>query len=280
LLDAFNRLVSSQRKVHSSGKRGRVFVVLNAKGGNGATTVAVNTALSITASQGSTALLDMAPLGNAALHLNLKPGFTTVDALNNLHRLDATLLDGFMARHESGLHVLAGHPGVSAIETAPSDFARLFDLMVNQYRHVVVDVSTRLDMTARVLCDLSDTVLLVTNPELCSLWSAARVRDFLAGSPAEQKLRIVLNRYRKISGFNDSDIEQATRSKILWKIPNQHAAISAAIERGLPVARQNNSDIGRCFADFGNLLISGAQATGGKRWLFGSNDRLTLRTHP
>src|SRR5215472_1247111 len=57
LLDAFNRFMSSQRKVHSSGKRGRVFVFLNAKGGNGATTVAVNTAISIAGSQGSTALL-------------------------------------------------------------------------------------------------------------------------------------------------------------------------------------------------------------------------------
>lgn len=280
LLDAFNRLVSSQRKVRSSGKRGRVFVVLNAKGGNGATTVAVNTALSIAASQGSTAVLDMAPLGNAALHLNLKPGFSIMDALSNLHRLDATLLDGFMARHESGLHLLAGHPGVNSIETGPSEFARLFDLMVSQYRHLVVDVSTRLDATTRVLCDLSDTVLLVANPELSSLWSAARVRDFLAGSPAEQKLRIVLNRYRKISGFGDSEIEQATRTKILWKIPNQYAAVSAAIERGVPVVRQNNSDIARSFADFGNVLISGAQATGGKRWFFGSSDRLTLRTHP
>src|SRR5262249_6064377 len=189
LLDAFNRLMSSKRKVHSSGKRGRVIVVLNAKGGNGATTVAVNTAISIAVSQGSTALLDMAPLGNAALHLNLKPGFTTMDALSNLHRLDASLLEGFMTRHESGLHLLAAHPGINTIEGGPSDFARLFDLMVNQYAHLVVDVSTRLDAIAHSLCDLSDMVLLVANPDLSSLWSAARVRELFAASSAAQKLR-------------------------------------------------------------------------------------------
>src|SRR5215470_743460 len=55
LLDAFNRHVSSQRKVHTPGKRGKVIAVLNAKGGNGATSVAVNTAVSIAVAQGSTA---------------------------------------------------------------------------------------------------------------------------------------------------------------------------------------------------------------------------------
>jgi pilus assembly protein CpaE len=264
-LDGFHRLVSSQRKVRSPGTRGRVFVVLNAKGGNGATTVAVNLALAIQAAHGSTALLDLAPLGNAALHLNMKPGFTAMDALNNLHRLDATLLDGFMSRHDSGLHLLAGHPGVNSITTGPGDFARLFDVVVNQYRFVVVDASTRLDMATRALCDLSDRVLLVANPDLASLWSAARIREFFQGSPAEQKLGIVLNRYKK-KDFDDSDIESATKSRILWKIPNQFTIISAAIERGVPVVQQNRSELSRCFVDFSSLLVSGGPAEQSRNW--------------
>jgi len=261
LLDGFNRFVSSQRKVRSTGTRGRVFVVLNAKGGNGATTVAVNTALAIATSRGSTALLDMAPVGDVALHLNLKTGFSIMDALNNLHRLDAALLDGFMARHETGLHVLAGHTTLGSTETKPVDFARLFDIIVGQYRHVVVDVSTRLDPITRALCDLSDTVLLVANPDLASLWSAARIRDFFLGGPAEQKLRLVMNRYRKITGFGESEIEHTTQAKILYKIPNKYAPIIAAIERGVPVAQTNHSDIARYFVDFGKILAAEEQAT-------------------
>ncbi|MFI5103713.1 MAG: AAA family ATPase [Terriglobales bacterium] len=258
LLDGFNRMVTSRRRVQLTGTRGRVFVVLNAKGGNGATSVAVNLALAFGVSQ-PVALLDMAPLGNASLHLNLKPGFTIMDALNNLHRLDASLLKGFMARHDSGLHLLAGHPGISSIPTGPTDFARLFDVIVNQYQYVIVDASTRLDLTTRALCDLSDIVLLVANPDLASLWSAARVREFFTGSPAEQKLRIVLNRYKK-KDFGDSDIEEATQAKIIWKIPNQYAAMNAAIERGIPLVQQNkSSEMARCFVDFSNLLAAGGQ---------------------
>src|SRR5215831_8182373 len=272
LLDGFNRLVASQRKVRSTGTRGRVFVVLNVKGGNGATTVAVNTALAIALSQGSTALVDMAPLGNAALHLNLKPGFTIIDALNNLHRLDVTLLDGFMARHETGMHLLGGHPGVSTREAGPQELARMFDIIVTQYRHVVVDLSTRLDTTTRAVCDLADTVLLVANPELSSLWSAARIREFFTGSPSENKLRLVLNRFRKIGGFGDSDIEQTTQTKILYKLPNNYAVVNAAIERGMPVVRQSNSELARCFTDIARTITSGAQPSAGKRWPFGAGE--------
>src|SRR5579871_443684 len=63
LLEAFVRLTAAQRKAHGdSGRRGKVFTVVNAKGGTGATTVAVNTALSLQSSHSSVALVDLAPL--------------------------------------------------------------------------------------------------------------------------------------------------------------------------------------------------------------------------
>jgi Flp pilus assembly CpaE family ATPase len=43
-------------------------------------------------------LLDFAPIGHAALALNLRPQFGVLDALQNLHRLDVSLLDGLMTR--------------------------------------------------------------------------------------------------------------------------------------------------------------------------------------
>src|SRR5437899_4821109 len=108
LLEALARLTSAQRKAHANSTRGKVFTVINAKGGSGATTIAVNTALALQALNGNVALVDVDTLGHAALHLNLKPGFTVMDALRNLHRLDGTLLEGYMGRHERGLQLLAG----------------------------------------------------------------------------------------------------------------------------------------------------------------------------
>src|SRR5262249_25482671 len=66
LLEAFVRLTAVQRKTAKEGARAKVFTVLNAKGGSGATTISVNLALALQAAHGNTALVDIAPLGHAA----------------------------------------------------------------------------------------------------------------------------------------------------------------------------------------------------------------------
>src|ERR1019366_6217913 len=59
LLEAFVRLTTAQRRVQKEGPRGKVFSVVNAKGGSGATTVAVNLALALQSAYGQTALIDL-----------------------------------------------------------------------------------------------------------------------------------------------------------------------------------------------------------------------------
>jgi pilus assembly protein CpaE len=260
LLEAFVRFNSVRRKGRSGGGvRGKVFVVVNAKGGCGATTVAVNTALALSTPGSPTALIDMAPIGHAALHLNVSPTFTLVDAVRNLHRLDASLLEGYISRCDNGVHLLAGIAEPLTEELAYSDFAKLFELMVSQYRYVVVDTSSRLDHLTRLVCDIADKILLVAHADVTSLWSAAKVQQYLSEGAGRDKIRLVLNRFRKISGFSDSDAERATQTKILWKIPNHYPLVSAAIENGIPVAQQNHSEISRSYQGLASLLTQNSE---------------------
>src|SRR5256884_5665348 len=133
LLEAFVRLSASRRKPGRETSRGKVFTIVNAKGGSGATTVAVNLALALQSGHQRTALIDLAPLGHCALHLNLKPAFTVSDAITNLHRLDSSLLGSFMSRHDGELQVLAGASVPSPNESPASDYARLFDMMAGLF---------------------------------------------------------------------------------------------------------------------------------------------------
>jgi pilus assembly protein CpaE len=254
LLEAFVRLTTAQRKSRRESNRGKVFTVVNSKGGSGATTVAVNLALALQSAHGGAALVDLAPLGHASLHLNLKPLFTVADAIRNLHRLDSSLLESFMTRHADGLQLLAGASVPAAVEPSTAEFARLFDMLVNHYRYVVVDASSRLDGATRLVSNLSELVLLVAHADVASLWSAGRVLQFLGESGGRERIRLVLNRFRKVPGFAESDAESATGAKLLWKIPNQYIAVSAAIDRGIPLMNQNHTDIARSFAGLAGLL--------------------------
>jgi pilus assembly protein CpaE len=254
LIDAFVRLQAAQRRGRQEGIRGKVFSVINAKGGNGATTVAVNLALALQAAYGQTALVDMAPLGHAALHMNLKPVFNVADATRNLHRMDASLLESFMTRHNGGLQLLAGTNVPAAVDPSTAEFVKLFDMLVTHYRYVVVDCSSRFDAASRLVASLSEIVLLVACSDVASLWSAARVQQYLGETGSRERVRLVLNRFRKVAGFSEADAEAAVGAKLLWRIPNQYFAISGAIDRGTPVMDQRSSEIARCFAGLAQEL--------------------------
>jgi pilus assembly protein CpaE len=171
-----------------------------------------------------------------------------------LHRLDSSLLESFMTRHSDGLHLLAGVNMPGVVEPSTAEFARLFDMLVNHYRYVVVDASSRLDGATRLVCNLSETVLLVAHTDVASLWSAARVLQFLGETGGRERVRLVLNRFRKIPGFTESDAEAAAGAKLLWKIPNQYFAVSTAIDRGTPLMEQNHTEIARSFIGLANAL--------------------------
>jgi len=248
LLEAFVRLSAVRRTTPREEARAKIFTVLNAKGGSGATTVAVNLALALQAAHGNVALVDLAPLGHAALHLNLKPSFTIADAVRNLHRLDRSLLESFMTRHNGGLLLLAGNYTPTAIEPSTAEFARLFDMLAGQFRYVVADASSRLDATARLVCNLSRAVLMVATADLAGIWSAPRIQQYLGEAGGKDKFQLVLNRFRKNPSFREQDVEAASGLRILWKIPNQYFAVSTAIDRGVPVVGQNHGELARAFS--------------------------------
>jgi len=259
LLEAFTRYSSARSKSRSAGKA-RVFTVVNAKGGSGATTLAVNTAVAMQQNHGQTILLDFSPVGHASLHLNAHPSFSVMDALQNLHRMDAALLEGLMTSTKDGLHLLAGLQQPLFSAPAPAELARLFDLLVSHYRYVIVDCSGRMDQTTRLLSDLSNAVLLVTQTDVVSLWSAGRIRLFLEEGTSRNRLRLVMNRYKKIPGFTEEEIEKVTSCKILWKIPNDYQLIAPAIDRGAPVAGHDNQEVSRAFRSLADLLAQAPSA--------------------
>jgi pilus assembly protein CpaE len=247
LLEALTRFSSNRTRTRGGAGKARIFTFLSAKGGAGATTAAVNTAVALQQSHGNVVLVDFAPVGHAQLHLNLRPSFGVPDALENLHRLDASLLEGLMTTAKDGLHLLAGPQQPYQSIPTPAELARLFDLLVNHYRYVVVDVSGRLDATTRLLSDLSNAVLMVAQTDVVSLWSAGRIHAFLEEGAGRNRLRMVLNRYKKIPGFTDDDIEHSTRCKVLWKVPNAFQAVSPAIDHGTPVVLQEGQEVSRSF---------------------------------
>ncbi len=73
---------------------------------------------------------------------------------------------------------------------------------------------------------------------------------------------MVLNRYKKIPGFTDEDVQQVTNCKVLWKVPNAYQAVSPSIDHGTPVVLQD-SEISRSYRALAETLAEASSNSDG-----------------
>jgi Flp pilus assembly CpaE family ATPase len=123
-----------------------------------------------------------------------------------------------------------------------------------------------MDAVTRLVCDLSETVMVVAGTDVAALWSAARIQQFLGENNGRDRLRLVLNRFRKIPGFQESEVEAASGLKLLWRVPNHYPAASGAIDRGVPLMQQNRSDLARAFTGLAEKLTETETAIKRPAW--------------
>ena len=259
-VEALRRFSASRTKARGSSGRARILAVTNAKGGAGATTVAVNAAVALEQSHGRTVVVDFALLGHATLHLNVRPSFGIADALQNLHRMDSALLQSFVTECRGGLHLLAGTQQPLQLTPSAAELARLFDLLVSNFEYVIIDCSNRTDALFRMIADLANAVLLVTQADVVSLWSAARMHAFLEQGSGRDRVRLVVNRFKKIPGFDDEDIQKVTNCRLLWKLPNSFHSAGPAIDKGSPVAYHETSELGRSYHALAGVLAGASSS--------------------
>jgi pilus assembly protein CpaE len=216
---------------------GKLLVFAGAKGGTGVTTVASNFAAAL-ARYAKVALIDLdLELGDAALTLGLSTHFTTLDALNNLARLDSEFLLSLMAKHDSGLSVL-GAPDTIPTNHPPKDATgRLLRLAREDFAYVVVDAGSHSLDWHEELFQAATTVYLVTQVSVPDLRNANRfVTRYFSGFNRD-KLEIVLNRHvtRNVE-IDETAVTKALTQPVKWKLPNDYAAARRAQNTGVAVA--------------------------------------------
>jgi pilus assembly protein CpaE len=257
LLEALAR-VGGRRREKREQIAGQVLTFLSAKGGTGATTLAIHLAAHLAQTK-KTLLVDLHPdLGDAAIFLALpRHQYHFYDLAENTHRLDAEFLQGFVVRHPSGLEVLPAPDGVETARRAGSEaLQRIMEFLRVQYEFVVVDCSPALNEETMAVIDLADYLYLVATPEIPSLRNVARHLEFFGRYDyPRDKIRVIINRHTKSSSITDAQIEKAIHKNIFWKIPNQYAEIIKAINNGDPLSIAPRSELMRSLNEWVETLI-------------------------
>jgi pilus assembly protein CpaE len=209
-------------------------------------------------------LIDQKPqLGHVALYLGLKDTQYHFDELlRNADRLDSELLEGFLARHRSGLHVIAS-PEMAAgpHETKPEEMASVMDFLRREYDYVLVDCPPALQDARASVVDQADEIYIVSTPDVAALRDLARLVEGLSLSEsAINKLRVVVNRSTATDSITPEQIEKAVRFPISVAVPNNYFELLRAINDGEPIAPQRRSEFNQALAKWANRLVGGISA--------------------
>jgi len=261
---------AAQRREGAQGSKtaATTLVFFGAKGGAGTTTMAVNCGVEIARlSKRPTVVLDLkAGLGEVALFLGVRPRYTVLDAIDNLHRLDKEFLRELVIKHKSGLEILAGseqfdRPG-AADGTAIEELLRL---LTRQYEYLVVDAGSQMNACAVAALYTADRMFLVANPDVPCVRNAQRLLERVRelGASAD-RMRLLLNRAQEPYPIPPKQIETALGHPIHHTFPSDYKTVSAALNSGVPLALAGSSEIATQFDQFTRRLLD-PNADGGSQ---------------
>lgn len=237
LLQAIQRTLDEQRRP-TKPNAGRISVFMNAKGGCGATLLACNVAhvLAVKSKQ-RTALLDLdLQFGAAPLYLDLYPKRGIAQALENLAGLDEVALEGYFAKHGSGLNVLShGTDEPLAPGTiSAAGIHQLLEVTLRTHEHVVVDMPRYVDATTTALMQRAHQIVLVLQQSVTAVRDATRLVQWLRGDVgiAKDQLCVVVNRYEKKAVVAVEDIQKTLACNEPMLVPNDFGTVSECINSG------------------------------------------------
>ena len=258
LLNAVAR-VGGRRRERLQPVKAQVLAFMGAKGGCGVTSLVTQLAALLANSLSKkTLVVDMHPdFGDAALYLGLtKYRYHFFELVENNDRLDADLLQSFLARHSSGLDLIPAPEGNDTTRRIiPGAVAQTFDFLRLRYEYILVDMPPGLSDENLEMIRHCDQLQVVTVAEVSALRNVVRHFDYLTRKEIpRERFRVILNRHQKRALISEAEIEKTLGQKIFWKVPNQYAHVVKAINGGDPIAMLSSSEVTKNLRELASTL--------------------------
>jgi pilus assembly protein CpaE len=213
----------------------------------------------------STILVDLdLDMGSSAVIMGLRPRYSVLDVVKNLHRLDRDLLGSLAESHESGVVVLASPSQPGPGEKITRDQARtLLSFVRRHFDQVVVDLDRAISPVTIGALETADDVLVVTTPDVASLNNTKRALPVIERAAADTKrVRVIVNRRSSSDVITISDVSKALGKDVLATLPNEEAALTESLNTGRPEVLRNRSKYGRELESMIRALAASPSANG------------------
>ncbi len=245
-----------QSDSQSAPNRGQVFAFVGAKAGQGATTLAYNSACVGAEDEKRKVLIIDLDLtgGTLSFVARVNGSYSVLDAVRHSEKIDATLWSALVTSREN-LDLLAGP---DKPEPATIEGHRIHDLVEyarGVYDVVILDLPAAYDRVSQLALGEADKVLVVSGAELPSLHLTRKLIVYLEQMQiGRDRMSLIVNRMRRRQGLGTEDMEKVFAFPISSVLPEDHGALHRAQTTGKPVP--SNSDLGRSLKGFTQQLYA------------------------
>src|SRR5258705_1480708 len=235
---ALEKLLRLRRGSQPPARAGRITSVFSTKGGLGVTTLATNLAVCLSErSPGSTILADLhTRQSDIATFLNLRHTYSVLDALENIERLDESLLHGLLVKHASGLLVLPGPTRIERSQLPADRVQAALEIIRSHFGHVVLDLRHDFDPGTIAALEASDTILYLTSLTVSALRSGSAGLAALRHLGLNlQRLKVIVMRDGTGEDVTLKHAQEALGLPIYWRTPSDYSTVVSSINTGQPV---------------------------------------------
>jgi len=247
-------------------QKGKVVGFLSAKGGCGATTIACHTAAQLGRQDKRVLLADLdLDAGMIRFLMKSKSPYSVLDALNNLHRLDASYWNALISNGLPGLEIIAA-PQALASKQQPNQeqMQNMLTFCRGQYDFTIVDLGRSLNLTAMNSLEEIDETYLVTTLDVPALHQSKQIIQTLSGvGYGRERLRLVLNRMPQRLDVTPDELEKMMSLPVFATLPNDYPSLYESYSEGslLPPNSRLGKELNRMAMKVGGI----EEEKGGKK---------------
>jgi pilus assembly protein CpaE len=231
-----------ERRSSDAGRRlsgtrwgGRTMGFLSSKGGCGATTIVCHLAVELGRLSQKVLLADLdLDAGLIGFLTKAKPGYSILDAVNNLHRMDVSYWKALVSNGIPNVEVIAA-PALAADRTYPQQeqLRQLFSFLRSCYDFTLIDLGRSLTRAGAASLEEMDEAYLVTTLEVPALHQAKQVLQILMDAGyGKDRVKLILNRVPKRSELAPGEIEKIMGLPVYAVLPSCYPELQECYSMG------------------------------------------------
>jgi pilus assembly protein CpaE len=238
LRDSILPLLSSKDTAKGDGKsrKGLLYAVIGARGGVGATTIAVNASWLIAHELNhKVALIDMdLQFGNCDLALDLVPPRGLRELLSNPSRMDSLLISSSMAKEGDNLSVFCCEESIEEIvEFDSAGPAELIDKLRKDYDAIIIDMPRLMLPRHRRILTQADHIILVTDLTLSGLRDVPRIISSIENLGSAAPISLVASRIGDgAPQLQRATFERSIKTRVLELVPHDVTTANLSATKG------------------------------------------------